>query len=271
MLLLAHLKAIGARWEAHNLTEGTFKNLVAITTINSIAVIPTITLNGLVIIAVATRHRLRSKSNMLLAFLAVTGLLLGLLSQPLRIALELKRIFNVGPFCTVVEKGSILISIALSPATVGHLILISIDRYIAIKKTSEVSAHCHQKARDKLCGFGVGCYIVCDNSRNRLGFNTKWIFFLLCLRDCVLHDIRNYRTRLYLCNCVRICLYFLRNKASKTSSNRAIIIWRSPKNQKRQKTCKYSWIYCLCLSLNLSSRNGGPGNNHFRKRDSSTC
>lgn len=147
-----YLEAIGARWEAHSLTEGTFKNLVAITTINSIAVVPTITLNGLVIIAVATRHRLRSKSNMLPAFLAVTSLLLGLLSQPLRIALELKRIFNVGPFCTVVDKGSILISIALSPATVSHLILISIDWYIAIKKTSEVSAHCHQKAHNKWCG-----------------------------------------------------------------------------------------------------------------------
>lgn len=135
-----YLEAIGARWEAHSLTEGTFKNLVAITTINSIAVVPTITLNGLVIIAVATRHRLRSKSNMLLAFLAVTGLLFGLLSQPLRIALELKRIFNVGPFCTAVEKGSILISIALSPATVGHLILISIDWYIAIKNLWGIGA-----------------------------------------------------------------------------------------------------------------------------------
>lgn len=34
-----YLEAIGARWEAHSLTEGTFKNLAPITTINSIAVV----------------------------------------------------------------------------------------------------------------------------------------------------------------------------------------------------------------------------------------
>ena len=129
-----HLEASKSLWKAQYLTEGTFKHLVAITVINSIAIIPTIVLNALVIYVVASTQRLRSKSNILLACLAGTDLLTGLVCQPTRIAMEMKRIFGVGQFCTALEEMNSVTTVALHFASLGHLVLISIDRYIAIKK-----------------------------------------------------------------------------------------------------------------------------------------
>ena len=129
-----HLETSKSLWQAQYLTEGTFKHLVAITVINSIAVIPTIVLNAMVIYVVASTQRLRSESNILLACLAGTDLLTGLVCQPTRIAMEIKRILGVGQFCTALEKMNSVTTVALLFASLGHLVLISIDRYIAIKK-----------------------------------------------------------------------------------------------------------------------------------------
>lgn len=79
-------------------------------------------------------QRLRSKSNILLACLAGTDLLTGLVCQPTRIAMELKRILGVGQSCTALEEMNSVTTMALYFASLGHLVLISIDRYIAIKK-----------------------------------------------------------------------------------------------------------------------------------------
>ena len=49
------------------LTEGIYNQLLAIISINSISVLPTVLLNALVIFAVATREQLRTKSTILLA------------------------------------------------------------------------------------------------------------------------------------------------------------------------------------------------------------
>ena len=119
-------------WRKTYLAEDTFAVLVSVTAVNLVAIFPTILLNALVILAVATRQRLRTKSNTLLACLAGTDLLTGLVVQPIAIAVDMKRILGVGPFC-VLEK---LYQIALSTAGLtssSHLFLISIDRYIAIK------------------------------------------------------------------------------------------------------------------------------------------
>ena len=130
----AYLQAAGARWQGQYLIEDTFKILGAIIIINSIEVVPTIMLNALVIFSVATRQRLRSKSNTLLACLAGTDILVGLVYQPLGMAMETKKILGVGPFCTALEKAGVVAFIGLLCASLGHLVLISIERYIAIKK-----------------------------------------------------------------------------------------------------------------------------------------
>ena len=116
------------------LTEGTYNHLLAIISINSISVLPTVLSNALVIFAVATRRQLRNESTILLACLAGADLLTGLLGQPIRIATEVQRILKKGTFCSALERVSTLSLIWHILATLTHLVLITTDRYIAIKK-----------------------------------------------------------------------------------------------------------------------------------------
>ena len=115
-------------------TEGTYNHLLAIISINSISVLPTVLLNALVIFAVATREHLRNESAILLACLAGADLLTGLLGQPIRIAAEVQRLLKTGTFCGALERVSMLSLIWHILATLTHLVLITTDRYIAIKK-----------------------------------------------------------------------------------------------------------------------------------------
>ena len=119
-------------WRQEYLTDVTYPHLVALTVINVLIVVPTILLNALVIVAVATRHRLQSNSNVLVAWLAGTDLLNGLVNQDIEIALELSRIFSHGPFCNL-EKASAVARTGYVVLSVSNLMLICIDRYISIK------------------------------------------------------------------------------------------------------------------------------------------
>lgn len=105
---------------------------IAVAVIRSLAVLPTILLNAMVILAVATRRRLRTNSNILVACLAGTDLLVGLVLFPIAIAVEVRRILGAGYFCTW-EKVCVVASIGMSFPSFGHLVVISIDRYVAIK------------------------------------------------------------------------------------------------------------------------------------------
>ena len=116
------------------LTEGIYNHLLVIISINSISVLPTVLSNALVIFAVATRRQLRNESTILLACLAGADLLTGLLGQPIRIATEVQRILKKGIFCSALERVSALSLIWHILATLTHLLLITTDRYIAIKK-----------------------------------------------------------------------------------------------------------------------------------------
>ena len=120
-------------WRKGYLTDGTWRNLVALTSTTSILVLPTILLNVLVVIAVATRHRLRTPSNILLASMAGTNLFTGLIVQPIAVAVHLKRILSDGPFC-ILETVYIQLLSASALSSFSHLVLISINRFIAVKK-----------------------------------------------------------------------------------------------------------------------------------------
>ena len=124
----------GLAWRKTYLTKHTYRSLVALICVNSLAIIPTILLNTLVICVVATRRRLQSNSNILLACLAGTDLLTGLVVEPISIAVEVKRGFGIEPFCTL-EKVRVVGHFFSFSASLSHLVLISIDRYIATKDT----------------------------------------------------------------------------------------------------------------------------------------
>ena len=122
----------GTVWRQEYLTDVTYPHLVALTVINLLAVFPTVLLNSLVIVAMATRHRLQSNSNVLVAWLAGADLMNGLVIQDIVIVQELRRIFGEGPFCSL-EKASSVALIGSFFLSLGNLALISTDRYISIK------------------------------------------------------------------------------------------------------------------------------------------
>ena len=120
-------------WRKSYLTDGARRNLVALISVCSTTVLPIILLNALVVIAVAIKHRLRTPSNILLASMAGTDLFTGLIVQPIAVAVHVKRILGDGPFCEL-ETAYEHLGISSTITSFSHLVLIGIDRFIAVKK-----------------------------------------------------------------------------------------------------------------------------------------
>ena len=110
--------------------------LVAAVVLNLAACPFTILLNSLIMIAVKTKRRLQTHPNILLACLALTDLMVGLVIQPLHtiITIFLLQGKDFHDFCDMESAYTVLFVIFMS-ATVFHLFLISGERYLAIKHT----------------------------------------------------------------------------------------------------------------------------------------
>ena len=96
----------------------------------------TILMNVLVIMAVKTRRRLQSKYNILLACLAGTDLLVGAASQPTFIAGQIYVIkgLPLTEYCRYFKEANHIFFLPLF-ASLFHLTLISIERFVAMKYT----------------------------------------------------------------------------------------------------------------------------------------
>ena len=114
-----------------------FYSLLVAAAVLNLATCPfTILLNALVMVAVKTRRRLQTLPNILLACLALTDLMVGLVTQPFHIT---KTIFllqgkNAQAFCNI-ELAFTVSFLVFSFITGCHLLLISGERYLAIKHT----------------------------------------------------------------------------------------------------------------------------------------
>ena len=128
----SYLQVYSGVWQETFLTEQVFSNLLAIICINLLSVVPIILLNAMVIFLVITKRRLRTNMNILLSNLAVTDLLTGLVVYPVMFAAKVKRILGVGSLCTL-ETLCVVATGITSFASLSHLTLISVDRYIAVK------------------------------------------------------------------------------------------------------------------------------------------
>ena len=111
---------------------------IIIIILNTITIPCTVILNVLVIKAVKTTPRLRTNNNILLACLAVTDALTGLLGQPLFILWRIFLIFNLSSSKTV---GTSFVSFLLVTlvSSYFHLMLVTFERLIAIKFTMQYS------------------------------------------------------------------------------------------------------------------------------------
>ena len=102
-------------------------------TVNALTCPLIVLLNILVMVSVKTKRQLRTKSNIALACLATTDLVVGLVLQPLHIAMEsflLKGEHNM--FCTITDVSK-TVTFKCFLASFHHLVLMSAERYVAIK------------------------------------------------------------------------------------------------------------------------------------------
>ncbi|CAL1583122.1 unnamed protein product [Knipowitschia caucasica] len=88
----------------------------------------TVALNLLVIISIAHFRQLHTCTNLLLLSLAVSDLFVGLILMPVEI-IYIERCWNLGD---VVCSGYYLIDYVITSASVANMVLISVDRYMAI-------------------------------------------------------------------------------------------------------------------------------------------
>ena len=106
--------------------------------INSIACPFIVVLNVQVIMAVKTRPRLRTNSNILLTCLAVTDALTGLTVQPLFVLGRILRLFDVGDPERVAKAHNTILFVVVTSSLL-HLMLVTFERLVAIKFTMHYS------------------------------------------------------------------------------------------------------------------------------------
>ena len=118
-----------------NITSGVYSVLAISAALNIFTFPFAILLNNLVIVAVKTNRRLRTKSNISLACLATTDFAVGLIVQPLVITNF--SLFFIGSSPQTMTSTFVWVSSAVgqtcTAASLLHLLLMSGERYLAIK------------------------------------------------------------------------------------------------------------------------------------------
>ena len=210
-------------WRKTYLTEHAYRNLVALICVNSVTRIPTILLNALAIFAVTKNRSLQSNSNILLACLAGSDLFAGMVGLTFTVAVNVKRAFSIEPFCAL-ESAHFITLYGPTYVSLGHLVLISVDRYIAIKEALKypVIVTKQQIKKGAIAPWAIG--VLSGNSGNCLS--------CYCRRSCQ-NVLSVLDSRICLSFCDRVGLhfwylfllhvYFLRNTATeKAAAIRAV-------------------------------------------------
>lgn len=102
--------------------------LLLYTLLSSVALL-TVALNLLVVISISHFRQLHTPTNLLLLSLAVSDLLVGLLVMPVESIRFIEACWLMGDLMCAL---SYIIGFTLTSASVGNMVLISIDRYVAI-------------------------------------------------------------------------------------------------------------------------------------------
>ncbi|XP_073333035.1 trace amine-associated receptor 13c-like [Pagrus major] len=98
-------------------------------TLFSCITVLTVALNLLVIISISHFRQLHTPTNLLLLSLAISDLLVGLLVMPVEMMCFIESCWLLGDLMCALYY---IISFILTSASVGNMVLISIDRYVAI-------------------------------------------------------------------------------------------------------------------------------------------
>ena len=120
-------------WIQEDFVQNIIFSLLSVT-LNVVTIPFVVVMNALIIIAIKTRRRLQTMYNIMLASLAGTDLVVGIISQPIFVAQEI--FFLTGPpmteYCTV-HRMTIWVYTSPAMASLIQLSLLSVEHYTAIK------------------------------------------------------------------------------------------------------------------------------------------
>ena len=183
--------------DAFSLTVPKQVSYIATIAINSITCPFTVLLNVLVIMAAKRRRRLRSKTNILLACLAVTDLLTGLVAQPSFIVWKTFQLLGKTPGMAYHDSPREVHNSSFRALTVCsslHLMLVTCERLIAIRFTMHYP-YIVIKRNIKVAVIAIWIFVIfCDVFR-RLKTDLKIAFNLLVglvLVSCILFILVSY-------------------------------------------------------------------------------
>jgi len=150
------------------------------TVLSSVALF-TVALNLLVIISISHFRQLHTPTNLLLLSLSVSDLLVGLLVMPVETVRITDSCWRLGPYvCSLAT----LVSFVLTSASVGNVVLISVDRYVAICYPLRYHALVTQR-RTKLCVGLCWCSSVLYNGAILKDHLARSRRLTTCLGECV--------------------------------------------------------------------------------------
>ena len=112
-----------------------------------------------------TKRSLQGNSNILLACLADSDLFAGMAGLPVALAVDMRRAFAIFPFCAL-ETVHFITLYGPIYVSLGHLALISIDRYIAIKDALRYRVIVTKQRIKKgvLVAWAIGLYVIIQES-----------------------------------------------------------------------------------------------------------
>ncbi|KAM9347523.1 trace amine-associated receptor 1-like [Symphorus nematophorus] len=168
-------------WLEMRTTRPHFEAMLTYILLSSISLITT-ALNLLVIISISHFKQLHTPTNFLLLSLAVSDFLVGFLLMPVEFLL-IEACWILGDLMCALYY---LLPVSITTASVGNMVLISVDRYVAICNPLHYSIKVTQK-NVKMCVFlfwiGAGFYSVIllyDNLKQPGRYN-------YCIGECVIN------------------------------------------------------------------------------------
>ena len=174
--------------DSADISPGLYAVYIVRTGINSLTCPFIILLNMLVMVTVKTKRQLRTKSNTALACLATTDLLVGLVVQPLQIAsyiLMMKGETQNDQFCTLTDV-SMAISVRFVLSSLFHLLVMTVERYIAIKHTF---AHQYQVTEARIIIASCVAWVVAIVLPLEYLRKSKKIFLAILIASVILYII----------------------------------------------------------------------------------
>ena len=112
---------------------GIYFSSIAAIVFNALIAVTAVLGNGLLLLVYYKNQSIRRPANSILLGLAVTDFLTGAVGQPLFICEELFILFNcASPFMCLTHRAKDLFMLLLVEATIVHLSLASLDRYVAV-------------------------------------------------------------------------------------------------------------------------------------------